>query len=96
MIRSPRRPHPGSWSGVGEPVKIPPLAQARHSLEDTLNGEVMPGVLAQLAAGHPIYYFCDDAGCHVEERPDGTVWRIELGRSGTVRYLDGGPILRNP
>lgn len=71
------------------------MRSARYSLSDILDGEtVMPGVLAQLAAGHSIYYFCDDAGCHVEERPDGTIWRVELGPDRSIRYLDDHPRFR--
>lgn len=72
------------------------MRSTRHSLSDVLDGEtVMPGVLAQLAAGYPIYYFRDDAGCHVEERPDGTIWRVEFGPGGSLRYLDYRPLFRN-
>lgn len=69
------------------------MRSTRHSLSDVLDGEtVMPGVIDQLAAGHPIYYRCDDAGCYVEERPDGSIWRVEFGPGGSLRYLDDRPI----
>lgn len=78
---------------VGEPGNPPPLPPARHSFSDLLDGEVMPGVRAQLAAGHPIYYYFHDLDVEVEERPDGSVWRVSL-RGGRVTYLDAEPVCR--
>lgn len=63
-----------------------------HSLSDVLDGTVDPAVLALLSAGIPIFYYCDEAGCIVEERPDGTIWRVELGPGRHVRYIDDQPI----
>lgn len=67
----------------------------QHSFSDVLDGTVDPAVLALLRAGIPIFYYCDEAGCIVEERPDGTVWRVELGPGRSVRYLDDFPISRD-
>ena len=67
--------------------------QPKHSLSDVLDGTVDPAVLAHLAAGHPIYYFDDELDSIVEERPDGTIWRVELGPGRSVRYIDDGPTL---
>tara|TARA_R110002012_G_scaffold8612_4_gene39706 strand:+ start:2583 stop:2816 length:234 start_codon:yes stop_codon:yes gene_type:complete len=69
--------------------------QPKHSLSDVLDGTVDPAVLAHLAAGHPIYYFDDELDSIVEERPDGTMWRFELGPGRSVRYIDDGPAWRN-
>lgn len=70
------------------------IEHQQHSLSDVLDGTVDPAVLALLCAGIPIYY-CDESGCIVEERPDGTTRRVELGPGRIVRYLDDEPIFRN-
>lgn len=57
-----------------------------------LDGTVDPTVLAILRARHPMHYFCVELDCVVEERPDGTIWRVELGPRRRVRYLDDRPI----
>lgn len=62
-----------------------------HSFADVLDGTVDPAVLAHLAAGHPIYYFDDDLDSIVEERPDGTIWRVILGPCRAVSYPDQEP-----
>lgn len=62
-----------------------------HSFADVLDGTVDPAVLAHLAAGHPIYYFDSVLDSVVEERPDGTIWRVTLGPGGVVEYPDQGP-----
>ncbi len=63
----------------------------QHSLADILDGTVDPAVEALLRAGIPIYYFDSALDSIVEERPDGTVWRVELGPGGAVSYLDDEP-----
>jgi hypothetical protein len=63
-----------------------------HSLADVLDGTVDPAVLAHLEAGHPIYYFCSEIGSVVEERPDGTIWRVRLKAGGVIEYLDERPV----
>lgn len=65
-----------------------------HSLADVLDGTVDPAVLAHLSAGNPIYYFDDDLDSVVEERPDGTIWRVILGPGGAVSYPDQGRLVR--
>lgn len=67
----------------------------KHSLSDVLDGTVDPAVLAHLAAGHPIYYFDKALDSVVEERQDGTIWRVELGPGRHVMYLDDEPAWRN-
>lgn len=62
--------------------------QKPHSFADILDGTVDPAVLAHLAAGHPIYYFCDERDSMVEERPDGTIVRVTLKSGGVVEYDD--------
>jgi hypothetical protein len=62
-----------------------------HSLSDVLDGTVDPAVLAHLAAGHPIYYFDSVLDSVVEERPDGTIWRVILRPGGAIEYPDQGP-----
>lgn len=68
-----------------------PLTVILRALDVTVD----PAVLAILRAGFPICYFCDDAGCHVYGRPDGTIWRVELAPGRMVRYVDDEPIFRN-
>jgi hypothetical protein len=68
------------------------IEHQQHSLSDVLDGTVDPAVLALLRAGIPIYYFDSELDTIVEERPDGTVWRVELGPGRLVRYLDDQPI----
>lgn len=68
--------------------------QGKHSFSDVLDGTVDPAVLAHLEEGHPIYYFDDALDSIVEERPDGTIWRVELGLGGHIRYIDDGPALK--
>lgn len=41
---------------------------------------------------YTMHYFCVELDCVVEERPDGTIWRVELGPRRRVRYLDDRPI----
>jgi hypothetical protein len=65
--------------------------QKPHSFADVLDGTVDPAVLAQLEAGHPIYYVDDELDSIVEERPDGTIWRVILGPGGAIAYLDQEP-----
>lgn len=69
--------------------------EPEHSLSDVLDGTVDPAVLALLRAGIPIYYFDSEMDSVVEERPDGTVWRVELGPGRSVRYLDDQPLFIN-
>lgn len=69
--------------------------EPEHSLSDLLDGTVDPEVLELLRAGIPIYYWDDALGSVVEERPDGTVWRVELGPGRSVRYLDARPTYLN-
>lgn len=64
------------------------MRSTRHSLSDVLDMTVDPTVTAILRAGFPIYYYCNKAACTVEERPDGTVWRVNLGPDRQVSYLD--------
>jgi hypothetical protein len=71
------------------------MRSTRHSLSDVLDGTVDPAVLALLRAGIPIYYYCYEAGCTVEERPDGTVWRVNLGPDRQVSYLNNKALFRN-
>jgi hypothetical protein len=63
-----------------------------HSFADVLDGTVDPAVLAHLEAGHPIYYFCSEIDSVVEERPDGTIWRVRLKAGGVIEYLDEKPV----
>lgn len=49
-------------------------------------------MLSLLRAGIPIYYFDSELDTIVEERPVGTVWRVELGHGRSVTYLDDGPV----
>lgn len=62
-----------------------------HSFADVLDGTVDPAVLAHLEAGHPIYYFDKLLDSVVEERPDGTIWRVILGPGRSVSYPDQEP-----
>lgn len=63
-----------------------------HSLADVLDGTVDRAVLAHLEAGRPIYYFCDERDSIVEERPDGTIWRVRLKAGGAIEHLDERPV----
>lgn len=65
--------------------------EPQHSLSGVLDGTVDPAVEAILRAGIPIYYFDSALDSVVEERPDGTVWRVELGPGRKVSYLDDEP-----
>ncbi|WP_071469115.1 hypothetical protein [Roseinatronobacter thiooxidans] len=66
--------------------------EPEHSLSGVLDGTVDPAVLELLRAGIPIYYFDKVLDSIVEERPDGTVWRVELGPGARVSYMDDHPI----